>query len=107
MNTVMLHVNTQHKTCTHVSAWYLHANVAKGYTYGVEQYYYAGVHPSNRDTANRRPVLRSVTVEERAFALRWLTQRFSCCVRRQCTHTFGEAADTASRYAAPARNWPM
>ena len=63
--------------------------------------------PSNRDTANRRPVLRSVTVEERAFALRWLTQRFSCCVRRQCTHTFGEAADTASRYAAPARNWPM
>lgn len=52
-------------------------------------------------------LLRSVTVEERAFALRWLTQLFSCCVRRQCTHTFGEAAGTASRYAAPARNWPM
>jgi hypothetical protein len=49
MNTVCLHVNTQ--AYTHVSAWYLHANVAKGYTYGVEQYYYAGVHPSNRDTA--------------------------------------------------------
>ena len=35
-------MNTQ--AHTYVSAWYLHANVAKGYTYGVEQYYYAGVH---------------------------------------------------------------
>jgi len=50
MNTVML--ACEHSSIdTHVSAWYLHANVAKGYTYGVEQYYYAGVHPSNRDTA--------------------------------------------------------